>query len=56
MVSISFRFSPVSRRAFFIFYIPLVSKKYCAGCGDWHDACARRLGIEPDIFLRLRLT
>ncbi len=30
--------------------------KDCAGCDDWHDACARRLGIEPDIFLRLRLT
>lgn len=49
MVSISFRFSPVSSRAF-LFSIPLVSKKYCAGCDDWHDACARRLGTEPDIF------
>ncbi len=39
----------------FLFFLPLVSKNYCAGCGDWHDACARRLGIEPDIFLRLRL-
>ena len=57
MISISFRFSPVSRRAFLFSISPLVfPKKDCAGCGDWHDACARRLGIEPDIFLRLRLT
>lgn len=51
MISISFRFSPVSRRAFLFSISPsFFQKKDCAGCGDWHDACARRLGIEPDIF------